>query len=552
MENLATVAGHLRARRDKDPERHLAACGGDWRSAGTVHDRAARLAAGLYELGVRPGDRVASMMPNRDEAVDLFFACALLGAIQVPLNVFLKGEFLRYQLADAEPAVIVADAAALPLMAEARKAPELSGAVLVSLAEGPGKPAPSGLVAPLLGADPAGPDARTGAGAVPFADLFVDPVRSWPEPGPDDLVAVLYTSGTTGMPKGCMINNGYFTHMPKAHMMHGWFTADDTSMCPLPLYHGFALSALMDALVAGCRVAFDPVYSASMFLKRAREIGATQFFGVGAMAAALLATPPKPDDAEHSIDRAIFIPLAPRVKRQLEERFRMRAICEGYGQTEVLPATMGDGAAGGRTDRASAGRALPWLDVRVVDDADRVLPQGETGEVVVRPLEPYSMFAGYWRKEAATLEAWKNLWHHTGDLGFFDADGSLYFVDRKKDALRRRGENVSSVELELAILKHPAIAEVAVHAVPAGVREDEIKACVVLESGARLEPAELFEYFRRNLPYYAVPRYVEFLGELPKNAVARVLKHKLRDGWDTPGTVDFQALGLVIERSERR
>lgn len=528
MDNQATIAGHLRARRDKDPERHLAACGGDWRSVGTVHDRAERLAAGLYELGVRPGDRVASMMPNRDEAVELFFACALLGAIQVPLNVFLKGEFLRYQLADAEPAVIVADAAALPLMAEAVTAPELSGARLVAL------------------------DGDDGTGAVPFADLFTDPVRDWPDPGPDDLVAVLYTSGTTGMPKGCMINNGYFTHMPKAHMMHGWFTPDDTSMCPLPLYHGFALSALMDGLVAGCRVAFDPAYSASQFLSRAREIGATQFFGVGAMAAALLATPPRPDDAEHSIDRAIFIPLAPTVRKQIEERFRMRAICEGYGQTEVLPATMGDGTAKGRPDRASAGRALPWLDVRVVDDADRVLGQGETGEIVVRPLEPYSMFAGYWRKEKATLDAWKNLWHHTGDLGFFDEDGSLYFVDRKKDALRRRGENVSSVELELAILKHPAIAEVAVHAVPAGVREDEIKACIVLQNGARLEPAELFEYFRRNLPYYAVPRYVEFVAELPKNAVARVLKHKLRDGWDTPDTVDFQALGLVIERSQRR
>ncbi|MFC0530014.1 AMP-binding protein [Phytohabitans kaempferiae] len=528
-DNLTTVAGHLRARLEKDADRDLAACGGEWRSVGAVHDRAVRLAAGLYELGVRPGDRVASMMPNRDEAVDLFFACAVLGAIQVPLNVFLRGEFLRYQLADAEPALVVADDAALPLMSEVLAGPGLSGARLVAL-------------------DDAGAD----SGAVPFGDLFADPVRSWPDPGPDDLVAVLYTSGTTGMPKGCMINNGYLTHMPKAHMMHGWFRPDDTSMCPLPLYHGFALSALMDGVVAGCRVSFDPVYSASMFLSRAREIGATQFFGVGAMAAALLATPPRPDDTEHQIDRAIFIPLAPRVQRQIEERFGMRAICEGYGQTEVLPATMGDGTSGGLPDRASAGRALPWLDVRVVDDADRVLPQGETGEVVVRPMEPYSMFAGYWRKERETLEAWKNLWHHTGDLGFFDGDGALYFVDRKKDALRRRGENVSSVELELAILKHPAVAEVAVHAVPAGVREDEIKACVVLRDGERVEPAELFEYFRRNLPYYAVPRYVELLDELPKNAVARVLKHRLRDGWDTPGTVDFQALGLVIERSERR
>jgi crotonobetaine/carnitine-CoA ligase len=167
-------------------------------------------------------------------------------------------------------------------------------------------------------------------------------------------------------------------------------------------------------------------------------------------------------------------------------------------------------------------------------------------------MEPYSMYAGYWRKETATLEAWKNLWHHTGDLGFFDPDGSLYFVDRKKDALRRRGENVSSVELELAILKHPSVAEVAIHAVPAGAREDEIKACVVLVEDAKAEPAELFEYFRQNLPYYAVPRYVEILEALPKNAVARVLKHKLRAEWDTPATVDFQKLGLVIDRNARR
>lgn len=523
-----TVVEQLRHRAQREPDRELVACGGAWQTVGEVNDRARRLAAGLYELGVRPGDRVASMMPNRDEAVDLFLACAVLGAIQVPLNVFLKGEFLRYQLADAEPAVVVADAAALPLMVDTLAGPGLSGARLVALDEsGPGV-------------------------AANFAELYRDSAQAWPDPGPDDLVTVLYTSGTTGMPKGCMINNGYLMHMPKAHMRHGWFTAEDTSMCPLPLYHGFALSALMDALVAECRVAFDPVYSASNFVARARELEATQFFGVGAMAAALLATPPKPDDAEHSIERAIFIPLPPAVRQQVEQRFGLRAIGEGYGQTEVLPATMGDGRSPGRADRTSAGRALPWLDVQVVDDANRVLPTGQTGEIVVRPKEPYSMFAGYWRKPDETLEAWRDLWHHTGDLGFFDPDGSLYFVDRKKDALRRRGENVSSVELELAILKHPAVAEVAVHAVPAGVREDEIKACVVRTPQAELTAEELFAYFRDHLPYYAVPRYVEFLDELPKNAVGRVLKHKLRDDWETPSTVDFQALGLVIDRSERR
>jgi carnitine-CoA ligase len=526
-ELLQTVSGRLRRRAEQDPHRDFAACGGEWRTVGEVDERARRLAAGLYALGVRPGDRIASMMVNRDEAVELFCACAALGAIQVPLNVFLKGEFLRYQLADADPRVAVVDRAACPLIAEAVAACGLTGCTIVAL-------------------DP------EGAEAVRFQDLFTDPVQAWPDPGPDDLVSVLYTSGTTGMPKGCMISNGYFVHMPKAHMLHGWFTADDTSLCPLPLYHGFALSALMDAVVATCRVAFDPEFKGSALISRAREIGATQIFGVGAMAAALLATPPAADDADHQVGRAIFIPLAPQVQRQLEERFRFHAICEGYGQTEVLPATMGDGSSPKDAARASAGRRLPWLDVEVVDDAGNVLPAGESGEIVVRPQEPHSMFAGYWRKERETLAAWRNLWHHTGDLGMFDTDGRLYFVDRKKDAIRRSGENVSSVELELAILKHPAIAQVAVHATPAGVREDDIKACLVLEQGMQATPEELFRFFAGALPYYAVPRYVEIIDQLPVNAVGRVLKHRLRDEWDSPGTIDLHGLGLVIDRSARR
>jgi crotonobetaine/carnitine-CoA ligase len=521
----ATVAARLRARVEEDPERDFAACGGEWMSAGRVRDRARRLATGLHGLGVQPGDRVASIMPNRDESVELFFACAELGAIQVPLNVFLKGAFLRYQLVDAAPRVVVVDSAALRALEAVLDAPELSTCTVVALDEAVGD-------------------------VVRFADLFVDEAQTWPDPGPDDLMCVLYTSGTTGLPKGCMINNGYLVHMPKAHIMHEWFKPADTSFCPLPLYHGFALSALMDALVAGCRVAFDPVFTASGALDRARELGATQLFGVGAMAVAMLATPATPRDAEHLLERCIFVPVAPHIQKQFEERFDVQVFCEGYGQTEVLPATMGVTRTG--RDKPSAGKALPWLDVQVVDDADGVLPVGQPGEIVVRPLEPHSMFAGYWRKERETLVAWRNLWHHTGDLGYFDAEGMLYFVDRKKDALRRRGENVSSVELELAIVRHPAIAQVAVHATPSELSEDEIKACLVLESGATVTPEELFEYFRTHLPYYAVPRYVEVVDQLPVTITGRVQKHILRERWNSPDTIDFQALGLVLDRTSRR
>ncbi|GAA2146646.1 AMP-binding protein [Actinomadura napierensis] len=520
----STLPAQLEQRITDAPGRDFIAVGGGWLTAEHVRDRAQRLATGLYALGVRPGDRVASIMANRIEAVELLFACAELGAVSVPLNIYLRGEFLRYQLTDCDPSLLIVDAAA-----------QKTATAMVG---------ETGLATRLVALD------GRARGVAGFTDLFIDPDPVWPAPEPDTLMSILYTSGTTGLPKGCMITHGYMLHWPKAHLMFEWFKPSDTSISTLPLYHGFGASGLMSTLAGGGRIRFEPEFRAGTLIDRARETGATQLWAVGAIGAALLATPPGPGDKDHSLERCVFIPMSPEAQGRFEERFGVQVLAEGYGQTEVLPATMG-GVRTGR-DLPSAGRAVPWLDVAVVDDGDGVLPAGRPGEIVVRPLEPNSIFAGYWRKEAATLESWRNLWHHTGDLGYFDADGMLYFVDRKKDALRRRGENVSSVELETAILKHADIAQVAVHAVPSELSEDEIKACLVLEPGALLEPAELFRYFRDSLPYYAIPRYVELMDELPVNAVGRVLKHKLRDRWDAPGTIDFQSMGLVIDKSTRR
>ncbi|MCX4099163.1 class I adenylate-forming enzyme family protein [Nocardia sp. alder85J] len=363
MSKNTTVPAWLRERANTDPDRDFVACGGDWLSAGHVRRRARSLATGLYRSGVRPGDRIASIMTNRPETFDLFFACAELGAVHVPLNVYLKGEFLRYQLVDAAPSTVVADAAAVTAIRELARAPELSGAQLVTLDD----PVP---------------------GATGFEDLVIEAEQLWPEPTPEDLACILYTSGTTGAPKGCMVDAGYLVNMSRAHLLYGWFESTDTSLCPLPLYHGFAISALMDALVAGCRVGFDPVFSASGLFDRARALGATQIFGVGAMATATLGTPVRADDTHHTVERAVFIPAAPQVQQEFEDRFGCRVLCEGYGQTEVVPATMGAWS----RDRLkpSAGRAVPWLDVRIVDATDRLLPPGESGEIVVRPLEPHS------------------------------------------------------------------------------------------------------------------------------------------------------------------
>jgi crotonobetaine/carnitine-CoA ligase len=189
--------------------------------------------------------------------------------------------------------------------------------------------------------------------------------------------------------------------------------------------------------------------------------------------------------------------------------------------------------------------------VEIVDEDDRPVAAGTVGEITIRPKSPHAMFRGYWGKPEETLETFRNLRHHTGDLGRLDEDGVLFFVDRKSDSLRRRGENVSSVELEGALGQFPGVREVAVHAVPSPMGEDDIKACLVV-GGERPEPGDLFDFFKQHLPYYAVPRYVEFLDRLPRNAVGRLMKHQLRDRGVTPETLDLEALGYSVAKDERR
>jgi crotonobetaine/carnitine-CoA ligase len=221
-----------------------------------------------------------------------------------------------------------------------------------------------------------------------------------------------------------------------------------------------------------------------------------------------------------------------------------------YGQTETGAITFTPLRERGKP--GTIGKPSSQYDVRLVDDDDQDVPTGETGEVVVRPRTPNTMYTGYWRKSQETEEAMRGGWHHTGDLARVDDEGFLTFVDRKKDALRRRGENVSSVQLELAIAAHASVAEVAVVAVPSPMTEDDIKACLVLAEGVSTSPKELFDFFRERLPYFAIPRYVELVDALPKTATMRVQKHLLRERGVTEATWDFEKLGLAVARDERR
>jgi len=246
-----------------------------------------------------------------------------------------------------------------------------------------------------------------------------------------------------------------------------------------------------------------------------------------------------------------MIPFVPDQQQQFLDRFGAVVLSQLYGQTECGAITYA--RLSEERNLGSIGRPAPYLDVRLHDDDDREVPTGEIGEIVVRQKVPNALYLGYWRKPEATIETWRNLWHHTGDYGRADADGFITFVDRKKDALRRRGENVSSQELERAIASHPKIAEAAVVGLPSPMTEDDIKACIVLAAADDPPaPDELFDFFKQVLPYFAIPRYLEVVPELPKNATLRVMKHLLREKGVTAETWDLEAMGYAVTREERR
>ena len=532
--NRETVRDRLLHWASVQPNKPFLQCGGDWKTYGEMADASDRVAGGLQRLGVAKGQQIAFLLPNRIEFATLFLACARLGVLQVPLNPFLRGEFLHYQLADSEAATIVTDALGLEQVRPlAQRSPGLRRIVVVG-----------GL-----------PDGST---AVPGVDLIgyssIDrpgPSPTYPELAPADLCSIMYTSGTTGMPKGCMMSNGYYLTIARELITAEWIESGDILFTAYQLFHASGqIYGVTTALNAGASLVLEPEFSATRYMTRVRETGATVLYGPGAVGLALLAQPPHPSDSDNRLRLAMWLPMSVDKQLEFEGRFGTRVTAEIYGQTEALIPAIS--ALSDERRPGTAGRLTPYFDVRLVDDGDEEVPVGEVGEITVRPRGTNGMFGGYWRKPDATAGAWRNLWHHTGDCGRLDADGYLTFVDRKKDALRRRGENVASLELERAILAHPQIGAVAVHAVPSELSEDEIKACLVPAGDPELKPDELFEFFKRNLPYYAVPRYVEIVDALPTNVMGRVQKFKLVERGITEQTWDFEALGLVIERNKRR
>lgn len=533
--NDRTIGGLLQLRAEATPDKPFLWCSNSWKTYGELAAASDRFAAGLQGLGVAPGDRVAMVLPTEHAAAISIFGAARLGAIQVPLNTFLRGEFLRYQLANSRSSIAVTDILGYEQIRHVLS--ELRDLRIIIL------------VGDLASADRAG---LGDVAVVPFDALLTsEPVARFPAVSPENTYSILYTSGTTGMPKGCLISHRYATGIARGFSDTGRFGPGDRILTPSPLFHASgSIVGMVSALYRAGSIAFMQEFQASTFVALAGELKATVLFGAAAVGAFILAQPERASDRQHCIRQAFFNAMPESTQLALEARFGFHVVGESFGHTECVPITASP--VDGPRRRGSGGSPLPHMEVQIVDDSDLQVPVDTVGEIVARPREPGYMFDGYWDNPQATVDLRSNLWHHTGDLGRFDADGFLWYVDRKKEAIRRRGEFVTARELETAILKHPDIAAVAVHAVASDVIEDEIKAWLVLKPGIAITPDNLFAFFREALPYFAIPRFVELIDELPRNHYSRVMKHVLKGRTNGVGAWDFESLGLVVRRGERR
>ena len=490
---------------------------------GEVTELAARFANGLRALGVAPGDRVATMLDATADYVTAWFGTAWAGAVDVPVNTALKGELLQHVLAFAGARVLVIDGRFLPRL-HGLSLPDLRHVVVVG---DPAEEAPAAVaghpLAGLLAADPIGPVDRTES----------------------DLLYIMFTSGTTGPSKGAMLTNRGAMWNVREWIDILDLTESDVGYSIFPLFHVTARSAVISsALWAGGRVVLRETFSLRDFWRVARQEQATFFGYMGAIIHLLYAQDPDPADAANQLRIAFGAAAPPAIMHDFEERFGLRLV-EVYGSTELGPASA---LTPDVPERGTMGPPRQHVQVEIHDENDDPVPPGVDGEIVVRPTVRDGIFAGYWAQPEATLQAFRNLWFHTGDGGRITEQGNIVFTDRIKDSIRRRGENISSFEVERAVQRHHAVLECAAYAVPSELTEDEVMLAVVARADRSVDADDLLRFCVDVLPRFAVPRYVRFVDALPKTPSQRIKKYLLRAEGVTHDTVDRVAIGVVVPR----
>jgi crotonobetaine/carnitine-CoA ligase len=493
---------------------------------GECHVRSLDVGKGLARLGASKGSRVVMMVSNRFEFVLTWFGVAFTGAAAVPINPDWKGDTLSYLLRDADPTVVVVEGAqferARPLLDDL---PHLKAVVVVG--DDTTRTAPAGRVPALPWSD------LERAGSADDVDLEASAPRF------DDVMAILYSSGTTGRPKGIVISHAHICAFALQWSRATNMSGDDVLYLPNPLFYMQAtVLAITPTLIAGARIYVVERFRASRYWEDVRRVGATLAHAQFSLIPILLKQPPSPLDRDHQCTR-VFIG---KTNREFEERFGARII-EIYGSTEVNIVAYNRWNA---PRDGSAGRPASNFEVKIFDEDDFELPPGEIGEIVVRPLEPFSISYGYLNRPEAWLDVWRNMWFHCGDRGYVDEDGYLFFVDRIKDMIRRKGENISSEEVERQLNSHPDVVESAAIPVPAQTAEDEVKVFVVLRSPGAVDEEALTEHMRRTTPKFMVPRYVEIVDTLPKTGSLKVEKYRLHEIGLNARTWDSEA-GRYVE-----
>lgn len=484
------------------------------------------IARGMAARGVKRGDFVAVFLPNGPDFVLAWYAAAVLGAAFAPINVAYKGFMLDGPLRDTSSRGIVVHRDLLPHLATADS--EVRAALdWVAVVGG------------LEGADlPEGPREY-----LRFEDLAIE---TGPDPEAEadfrDIHCVMYTSGTTGPSKGVLLSNGHFFSSACTFLKALALTRDDVLFTNLPLFHGLAsrLGAL-PAMMVGAELVIGSRFSASGFWRDVCEANATVAHTLFTIPHILKAQPPSDYERGHRL-RAMY---NAHHDREFEERYNVRLV-EAYGMTETGLMVYTPYP---ERREGSAGRVHEDFESQIVDEMDMPVGPGETGEIVVRPKLPFIMMQTYLNRPEATLEACGNLWFHTGDLASMDADGYVYFVDRKKDRIRRRGENISSWDVEHYVSAHPDVEECVALAHPEPTGEDDVRVVLVLKPGRSPAPEAIMDWLQERAPFFMLPRYLEFVDEIPRSPTAKVEKYKLMDSGLAPDAWDREAVGYVVHRN---